>query len=282
LTPVGRPDLASTVTVPSGDRRTAELEANLAAVRRRVAVACQDCGRSTEEITLIAVTKTFPAADVRRLAGLGLADFGENRDQEARGKVVELADLRLRWHFVGRLQRNKARSVARYAHLVHAVDRLELLRALDRAAADLSEADQRAGVPGTVGAAADVAVADRASTRGEQPLAVLIQVNLDTSPERAAQRGGVAPAAVPALTDVAAGCPHLRLAGLMAVAPLDGDPDPAFARLAELAARVRADHPAATVLSAGMSGDLEVAIRHGATHARVGTALLGVRTALVR
>jgi PLP dependent protein len=262
----------------SGDPRTAELEANLAAVRGRITAACQACGRSSEEVTLIAVAKTFPAADIRRLAALGLADFGENRDQEAGRKVTELADLRLRWHFVGRLQRNKARSVARYAHLVHAVDRPELLLALDQAAAELSKPSR----PAAGGPATDRAAAGQAPARGDQPLAVLVQVNLDPSPERAARRGGAAPAAVPALADAAARCRHLRLAGLMAIAPRDGDPDRAFARLAELAAGVRTNHPAATILSAGMSSDLEAAIRHGATHVRVGTALLGSRAYPVR
>ena len=259
------------------DPRLAELAANLAAVRRRISAACTACGRDVEEVTLVAVTKTFPAADVRRLAELGLVDVGESRDQEARPKVTELADLALRWHFVGRLQRNKARSVAGYAHLVHAVDRPELLVALEQTATDQVATDQ-------------ATTAQAGGQRPDRPLAVLIQVNLDPDPEhaptpdqtRTASRGGAAPAEVAALADAAAGCQHLRLAGLMAIAPRAGDPDRAFARLAEVAARVRAEHPAATVLSAGMSGDLEAAIRHGATHLRVGTALLGSRATLVR
>jgi pyridoxal phosphate enzyme (YggS family) len=175
---------------------------------------------------------------------------GENRDQEAAGKAAELADLAVRWHFLGQLQRNKARSVAGYAAMVHSVDRPELAAAL--------------------------ATAVRRSGRG--PLDVLIQVSLDGE----TARGGVAPDGAGALAATVDGTPELRLAGVMAVAPLGADPGPAFARLAEVAAEVRAGHPAARVISAGMSGDLDAAIRHGATHVRIGTALLGGRAPMVR
>ncbi|HSV64320.1 MAG TPA: YggS family pyridoxal phosphate-dependent enzyme [Mycobacteriales bacterium] len=235
-----------------GAGRSAELAANLAAVRHRIAAACAAAGRTPAEVVLITVTKTFPAADVRLLAGLGLSEFGESRDAEARAKAAELAGLPIRWHFVGQVQTNKAGSVARYADVVHSVDRPELVTALDRGAA----------------------------AHRDRPLDVLLQVSLDSAP--AAGRGGADPAAVPALADRVEAAKHLGLAGLMAVAPLGADPGPAFARLAELAAALRADHPAATVLSAGMSGDLEAAVRHGATHVRVGTALLGGRSGLVR
>jgi pyridoxal phosphate enzyme (YggS family) len=247
--PTGEP------AVTGRDPRAAELAGNLAAVRGRLAAACVAAGRRPEEVTLIAVTKTFPARDVRRLVALGVTDVGENRDQEARAKTADLADLSgVRWHFVGRLQRNKVNHVVGYADVVHAVDRPELVTAL-------------------------AAAAERSRQR---PLDALVQVNLDTDPEEAAHRGGAAPGDVPALADRVAAAGSLRLVGLMAVAPLGGDPEPAFARLAEIAARLRADHPAARMLSAGMSADLEAAIRHGATHVRVGTALLGGRTRPVR
>jgi PLP dependent protein len=237
----------------SRDARTAEIAANLAAVRRRIAMACQAAARDSAEVALVAVTKTFGADDVRRLVSLGVVDIGENRDQEARAKVAELtADpppTAVRWHFVGRLQRNKCRSVARYAALVHSVDRRELVDALDAAA-------RRAG---------------------RSQLDVLIQVSLDEDPSR----GGAIPAAVPALAAAVARAPGLRLAGVMAVAPLGTDPDVAFAALQAVAEDMRAEHPGATVISAGMSGDLEAAIRHGATLVRIGTALLGSRTPLV-
>ena len=239
------------MTAGGDDRRRAELVGALGAVRSRIAAACDAAGRDPRSVTLIAVTKTYPASDVAALAGLGVLDIGENRDQEARAKVRELAEVPgppapLRWHLIGRLQTNKARSVASYAHAVHSVDRAKLVTAL-----------------------AD-AVAQR---RGATPLEVFVQVSLDADPDR----GGAVPDEVPELADAVAARPELRLRGLMAVPPLDSDPDAAFGRLAELAAQVRSRHPGADALSAGMSGDLEAAIRHGSTHVRVGTALLGPR-----
>ncbi|RFS85301.1 YggS family pyridoxal phosphate-dependent enzyme [Actinomadura spongiicola] len=243
------------------ERRRAEIAEGVAAVRARVAAACAAAGRNEDEITLIAVTKTFPASDVRLLAGLGLTEVGENRDQEARPKAAECADLPLTWHFVGRLQTNKARAVAGYADVVHSVDRARLVSAL-------SDAAVRAG----------------------RTLRCLVQVSLDeAAPGEAAGepageqgRGGAAPAEVPRLADEIAGAGGLELGGVMAVAPLGADPLPAFTRLAEIAADLRGNHPDARIVSAGMSGDLEQAIACGATHLRVGTALLGGRRAIVR
>ncbi|HLV71322.1 MAG TPA: YggS family pyridoxal phosphate-dependent enzyme [Vulgatibacteraceae bacterium] len=236
------------------DERRAELAEGIERVRARVAAACAAAGRDESEITLIAVTKTFPASDVRLLAGLGLTDIGENRDQEARPKAAECADLPLTWHFVGRLQTNKARSVAGYADVVHSVDRAKLVRALSAAA-----------------------------VRVGRTLRCLVQVSLDenASPEERG-RGGAHPGDVPELADEIAGADGLELGGVMAVAPLGADPLPAFERLAGIAAEVRRNHPGASIVSAGMSGDLEQAIACGATHLRVGTALLGGRRAIVR
>ncbi|MFS2291342.1 MAG: YggS family pyridoxal phosphate-dependent enzyme [Actinomadura sp.] len=236
------------------DERRAELAEGIERVRARVAAACAAAGRDESEITLIAVTKTFPASDVRLLAGLGLTDIGENRDQEARPKAAECADLPLTWHFVGRLQTNKARSVAGYADVVHSVDRAKLVRALSAAA-----------------------------VRAGRTLRCLVQVSLDenASPEERG-RGGAHPGDVPELADEIAGAEGLELGGVMAVAPLGADPLPAFERLAGIAAEVRRNHPGASIVSAGMSGDLEQAIACGATHLRVGTALLGGRRAIVR
>ncbi|HEY8481609.1 MAG TPA: YggS family pyridoxal phosphate-dependent enzyme [Spirillospora sp.] len=236
------------------EERRAELAESLAAVRERIAAACAAAGRDESQITLIAVTKTFPASDIRLLADLGLTDIGENRDQEARPKAAECADLPLTWHFVGRLQTNKARSVAGYADVVHSVDRSRLVRALSGAA-----------------------------LRAGRTLRCLVQVSLDVDEARqAGERGGAPPADVPALADEIAEADGLELGGVMAVAPLGADPMPAFARLAGIAERVRRNHPDATIVSAGMSGDLEQAIACGATHLRVGTALLGGRRAIVR
>lgn len=231
--------------------RLAELRDNLAAVRSRIDQGCQAAGRSGQEITLIAVTKFFPVTDAVLLAELGVTDLGENRDQDASVKAAELAELTgvaVRWHFLGRLQTNKAKSVARYADLVHSVDRQPLADALE-------DGVRRAGRPA---------------------LDVLVQLSLD-DPEAAAGRGGGAADELLRLADRVAGSDVLRLAGIMAIAPLGGDPDQAFSRLAEVAQRLRTAHPAAGIISAGMSDDLEAALRHGATHVRIGTALLGRR-----
>ncbi|SNS06582.1 hypothetical protein SAMN04488107_1145 [Geodermatophilus saharensis] len=220
----------------------------LAAVRRRIADAARAAGRDPSSVALLAISKTFPADDVRALAALGQTAFGENRAQELTAKAAELADLPLQWHFVGQLQRNKAAAVARTGAVVHSVDRLPLARALARVGEETG-----------------------------RPVEVFVQVDLGGAAGETAERGGAAPDDVPALADAVAGLPGLRLRGLMAVAPRDEEPGPAFARLAALAERVRADHPAAAELSAGMSGDLEEAVAAGATLVRVGTALFGSR-----
>jgi pyridoxal phosphate enzyme (YggS family) len=227
--------------------RAAEIAANLAAVNARIAAACDAAERDRSSVTLIAVTKTFPTSDIRLLHDLGVSDVGESRDQEAAPKAAACADLPLRWHFVGQLQTNKARSVSSYAQVVHSVDRQRLVTALD----------------------AGAAAADR-------HLDVFVQVSLDDEPAR----GGVVDADLPALADAVASAPRLRLRGLMAIAPLGGDPARAFRRLAELMDRTRTDHPEAHWLSAGMSADLEAAIEVGATHVRVGTGILGSRPVL--
>ncbi|MGY2085038.1 YggS family pyridoxal phosphate-dependent enzyme [Blastococcus sp. SYSU DS0539] len=225
-----------------------QLAENLRAVRARIDAAARAAGRDPADVALLAVSKTWPADDVRALAGLGQRDFGENRVQELLGKDGELAGTDLRWHFVGQLQRNKAAAVARTGAVVHSVDRPSLAATLDRAG-------QEAG----------------------RPVDVLLQVDLGGPAGRAAARGGAQPADVPALADAVAAAPGLRLRGLMAVAPREERPAPAFARLAALAERLRADHPDAVEISAGMSGDLEDAIAAGATVVRVGTALFGAR-----
>ncbi len=235
------------------DNRLAQIAANLAEVEGVIQAACQRAGRSRSEVRLVVVTKRWPAEDVRRLAALGVRDVGENRDQEAAAKAAACADLPLRWHFVGQLQANKARSVAGYAAMVHSVDRLRLVDALSRAA-----------------------------VAREREIRALVQVNLD--PEQPAligeARGGAPASAVPEMADAIASAPGLRLGGVMTVAPRGMAPDEAFDRLARVAARLRADHPEADAISAGMSADLAEAIAHGATHVRVGTAILGVRAAL--
>ena len=239
------------MTGDDGDHRRAELVGSLAAVRARLADACAAAGRDAHDVTLIAVTKTYPAQDVAALVDLGVLDVGESRDQEAAAKVAEVRDMlddadRLRWHFVGRLQSRKTRSVANYASVVHSVDRPELATRLSAVVGEL----------------------DR------PPLGVFVQVSLDGDPDR----GGVVMSGLSGLADVVAEAPGLHLLGLMAVAPLGADPDAAFADLNVASQRLRATHPTATAISAGMSEDLEAAVRHGSTHVRVGTALLGRRS----
>ena len=222
--------------------RREELAANLAQVEARLVAACAVARRPREAVTLVAVTKTWPASDAALLRDLGVTDLGENRDQEAAEKAAAVGGVR--WHFVGRLQTNKARSVARYADVVHGVDRPELVQALSAGA-----------------------------VRARRALEALVQVSLDGDPDR----GGASLDQVPVLADLLAAAEGLRLAGVMAVAPLGLLPGAAFARLAEVAARLQSDHPGAVVISAGMSGDLEQAVAHGATHVRVGSAILGSR-----
>ncbi|HEX6445973.1 MAG TPA: YggS family pyridoxal phosphate-dependent enzyme [Streptosporangiales bacterium] len=228
------------------DERRAELAANLAAVEKRLTDACEAAGRRREDVTLIAVTKTFPASDVRLLADLGVRHVGENRDQDAAPKAEACADLDLTWHFVGALQTNKARSVARYADWVHSVDRDRLVTALGKAA-------HAAG----------------------RTLRCLVEVRLGAGEERA----GAEPADVPRLAELVASTDGLTLGGVMGIAPLDAPPEPAFVSLAEVAEQVRRVDGGATAISAGMSADLEAAVCHGATHVRIGTALLGIRPA---
>jgi PLP dependent protein len=229
--------------------RREELARRLAAVRQRISAACEAAGRAAEEVTLIAVTKTWPASDVRLLSELGVTDIGENRDAEAAPKAAQCADLDLTWHFIGQLQTNKCASVARYATFVHSVDRLRLIRALGAAA-----------------------------RRAERVIQCLIEVSLDGDPAR----GGAPAGDIPGLAEALIAEHGLVLVGVMAIAPLTMEPADAFARLLDSAAVIRAMRPSATVISAGMSGDLEAAIAAGATHVRIGTALLGDRRARVR
>ncbi|QDH10996.1 YggS family pyridoxal phosphate-dependent enzyme [Nocardioides dongxiaopingii] len=237
--------------------RRDEVTGRLAEVRRRVATACEAAGRDPDEVTLVAVTKFFPASDVRILADLGVTDVGENRHQEAEAKVAECADLGvsgLTWHFIGGLQSNKAAAVGAYADVVESVDRAKLLAGLARGAQGRPDAD------------------------GTRPLDVLLQVSLD--PPGAAGRAGADPADLDALATRVEETDGLRLRGLMAVAPLGEDPATAFERLAGIRRELLATHPDAVLLSAGMSGDLEAAIGLGATHVRVGSAVLGSRPAV--
>ncbi|MES4888491.1 YggS family pyridoxal phosphate-dependent enzyme [Streptomyces sp. NPDC096012] len=236
------------------DRRT-ELAANLAKVEERITAACAAAGRERAEVTLIVVTKTYPASDVRILSDLGVRHVAENRDQDAAPKAAACADLPLTWHFVGQLQTNKVRSVVGYADVVQSVDRARLVTALSKEA-----------------------------VRTGREVGCLVQVALDADASGRGERGGVAPDGIEELAALVADSPGLRLDGLMTVAPLSGEyagrEQAAFGRLMDLSTDLRRAHPAATMVSAGMSADLEQAVAAGATHVRVGTSVLGVRPRL--
>jgi PLP dependent protein len=236
------------------EARRAELAAALDEVRARIAAACRAAGRAPEDVRLLAVTKTFPVTDAALLCDLGMLDLAENREQEAVTKAADLRELRpeapVRWHLVGRLQRNKARSVVRWAAEVQSVDSARLADALARATHSAIDTGERT-----------------------DPLDVLVQASIDGDPAR----GGHPLDTLDALAEEITRKSDLRLKGIMAVAPLTMPPEEAFARLAEAAERLREDHSGATELSAGMTADLEVAITHGSTCVRVGTALLGSR-----
>lgn len=221
--------------------RVQELAANLADVRARIDAACRRAGR-VNDVTLIAVTKTWPLSDVRLLRDLGVEDFGENRDQEAAPKAAGFASedgRSARWHFIGQLQSNKARSVVQYATMVHTVDRPSLVAALKRAA--------------------------------HAPFDCLVQFSVDGDPHR----GGVAQEGLLELAAQISG--PLRLRGIMAVSPLDVHPAQAFTAVARAHELLLQQFPEATIRCIGMSDDFEAAVEHGATHVRVGSALLGTR-----
>lgn len=237
----------------SEDARRQELALSLSEVRERIDQACRAAGREPGEVELLAVTKTFPASDAALLADLGQLRFAENREQEAREKIPEFADLRpeaeVRWHMVGQLQRNKARSVARWADVVESVDSARLVEALRRATSNALDAGER-----------------------RRALEIHVQVNLDG----VEGRGGCAPEDALQLCSMITRIRELRLRGVMAVAP-QGNEDVAFGTLARIARDVRAETGENVDISAGMSNDLEVAVAHGSTRVRVGTALLGRR-----
>jgi pyridoxal phosphate enzyme (YggS family) len=237
--------------------REVELANALDHVRERLQRAAEAAGRKGDEIELLPITKFFPATDVLILSDLGCRDFGESREQEAAAKSAECnsADPAqpIRWHMVGRIQRNKARSIAGWAQSAHSVDSAKVITALDRASGLALAEGSRSG-----------------------PLRVYIQVSLDGDTER----GGVdvgRPDLVDEVCALAQSAEALQFAGLMGIPPLVSNTDDAFARLQAEHQRVQRNYPQALGLSAGMSSDLESAVKHGSTCVRVGTALLGQR-----
>ena len=219
--------------------RSQELSANLDSIRARIGAAVQGSGRSPDEVTLIVVTKTFPASDVQILYDLGVRDFGENRDQEASVKSLELPDD-CRWHFQGQIQSNKLKSIAEWADVLHSIDDISHARKLNSLVAEKD---------------------------------IFVQVSLDNLPNR----GGVVPNLLPDFLEELSALANLNLRGLMAVAPLGEEPARAFSRLKELSDQVVRVHPKAHEISAGMSNDFEAAVAQGATHIRIGSQILGVR-----
>jgi PLP dependent protein len=237
--------------------RELELAEALSVVRSRLARAAEAAGRNVDGIELLPITKFFPASDVVILTRLGCAAFGESREQEASNKAAEVSTMLgaepIRWHMVGRIQRNKARSIAGWAYAAHSVDSAKVIAALDRAAAEALAEGRRA-----------------------EPLRVYIQISLDGDEKR----GGVdvgRPDRIDELCAAAQAAEGLQFVGLMAIPPLESDPAEAFARLAGERERVQRGYPQPLGLSAGMSSDLEIAVKHGSTCVRVGTALLGHR-----
>jgi pyridoxal phosphate enzyme (YggS family) len=237
--------------------RASELATALAGLRDRLAAAAQAAGRDIADVELLPITKFFPASDVAILWRLGCRSFGESREQEASGKIAEFQVLTgatdVAWHMVGQIQRNKAKHIAAWADTVHSLSTAKVAAALDRGALQAIEGGLRT-----------------------DPVNVFVQVSLDGDTERGGVDAGD-PAAVDAICAQVAQADGLRLVGLMAIPPLGVDPDAAFAALAAEHRRVLVNHPDATQLSAGMSGDLEAAVRHGSTCVRVGTALMGNR-----
>jgi PLP dependent protein len=237
--------------------RERELADALAAVRARIARAAEAAGRNADEIELLPITKFFPAGDVLVLRRLGCLQFGESRENEASNKSKEVGAVLgaepIRWHMVGQIQRNKARSIAGWAYAAHSVDSARVIAALDRAATEALQHGRRA-----------------------EPLRVYLQLSLDGDESR----GGVdigRPDSVNELCAAVAAANGLEFVGLMAMPPLAADPDEAFARLQEERERVQNAYEQPLGLSAGMSSDLESAVKHGSTCVRVGTALMGQR-----
>lgn len=225
--------------------RRDELEGNLEVARARI-----DAASEGRFVDLLVVSKTYPATDIEILNDLGQKTFGENRDQEAKRKVDECDGARsIRWHMIGQLQSNKLNSIARWADVVESMDRIDLIAPLERAA-----------------------------SLANRTIQILIQINLD--PLDAPHRGGLNQHLVVDFLEELDKAPHLTLGGVMAVGPhpdLGVDLKTAFEQLANVSATITSSHPRATVISAGMSGDLEQAIQAGATQVRLGSAILGQR-----
>jgi len=203
--------------------------------------------RVPSNVTLIVVTKTFPASDIEILYQLGERNFGENRDSEGAEKSELLADDSI-WHFQGGIQSNKLRSIVQWSDYIHSLD-------------DLSHAEKISHVALEMGKKQNC----------------FIQVNLDSDDESHTHRSGISPAEISSFAERTAQLPGLTIVGVMGVGPLHQDPAPAFARLQRASLELQEIIPLATYISGGMSGDFEVAMKYGATHVRIGSSILGSR-----
>ena len=223
--------------------RVDEISANLEKVKEQIKLAAASANRLSDDITLVAVTKTFPVSDIEILYSLGIRDFGENRDQEARAKVG-LLPKDVRWHFQGQIQSNKLKSITSWASFIHSVDQLRYAQMIS---------DYSAG--------------------NEKP--IFMQVSLDKPPQ---SRSGVNPSELLELAGAISELPGIRLQGLMAVAPVNSPAEQAFAELEDIRSDFLSTFPDAKSLSIGMSGDYQIAIKYGATHIRIGSSILGIRS----
>lgn len=221
--------------------RELEIAAALAAVEFQIAAAAAKAGRDRSEITLIAVTKTYPASDVEILRNLGVQNFGENRNEEGEAKSAQVSGT---WHFQGQVQSRKLRDIAGWASFIHSLDSAEHVEKLSRIATELG-----------------------------REISIFLQLSLDGAPDR----GGVIKSELAALADSVANLPQIKLVGLMCVPPVEYEHERAFSEIAEIHQGFLTNYPAATFLSAGMSSDYQIAISHGATHLRIGSQILGSR-----
>jgi pyridoxal phosphate enzyme (YggS family) len=232
------------------EQRVAEIRRRLSIVSQQVTAAAEAAGRSPDDVTLVVVTKTWPSSDTRILHHLGVRDVAENRQQDLERKALELPDLDLTWHFIGQIQSNKAAGIAARSDVVHSVDSVKVATRLGRAAA-----------------------------HDDRDIGCFVQVSLDPESARSG-RGGVTADAVDAVAEAVASGERLRLLGVMGVAPLECDARTAYRELAAVSARLQNVHREASSISAGMSADFTTAIGAGATHVRVGSAVLGERPPL--
>jgi pyridoxal phosphate enzyme (YggS family) len=228
--------------------RATEISLALAQVEERIVRACLSASRTRDDVTLIAVTKTYPLSDVEILQRLGITNFGENRDSEGveKSSAIKNSENNSFWHYQGEIQSKKIGSISRWADIVHSLDDPSHIQKFDRAL----------------------------ETVGGKSLQVFLQVSLDGNPQRA----GLNPAELMQACQAVAQTSHLHLMGVMTVPPVESVPEESFSKIADIAEGMRRDFPEAKYLSAGMSGDFEVAIAYGATHIRIGSQILGSRS----